>query len=151
MAKIETLEQAQELYEFYLKHKKDIYLFIDPKDEVIKRIMCGFLPMDHPEWFADIIWIDGKVAGGVIGYIAKNLFTDTVVAREAMVYLLPEYRDTKGSVLVVKAWDNFEEWAKKSGAKFITVDTYGEYKEHAIRKGFKETTTSFFKEYTDGE
>lgn len=148
MAKIETYEHAKELYDFYLENKDRIYHFAQPDDKIVKKIIMGMVA-DHPEWFNDIIRIDNKIVGGIIGFTARDVLCDFIVAQEVMVYVLPEYRDTKSSIQIVRAWENFEKWAKDAGAKMVRIATYGPYKEYAIRQGYTETTTSFYKELKD--
>ena len=56
--------------------------------------------------------VDGDINGFFIGVISEHYFSDTLMASDFLLYVIPEYRNGLSGVRLIKS---YIEWAKESG------------------------------------
>lgn len=65
---------------------------------------------------------EGKIVGIMAGGLTSHMFSDELVAMDALVYVLPEFR---GSTACVRLLNDYVDWAKAEGVKpyntFVSV------------------------------
>ena len=57
---------------------------------------------------------DGDINGFFIGVVSEHYFSDTLMASDLLLYVIPEYRNGLSGVRLIK---NYIEWAKESGVE----------------------------------
>ena len=58
--------------------------------------------------------IDGEINGFFIGFVNEHYFSDTLMASDLLLYVVPEYRNGLSGVRLIKS---YIEWAKESGVE----------------------------------
>jgi len=58
--------------------------------------------------------INGEINGFFIGVVSEHYFSDTLMASDLLLYVLPEYRNGLSGVRLIKS---YIEWAKESGVE----------------------------------
>lgn len=81
---------------------------------------CHFHNMIESKGVIFVVELCGQIVGGIAGSTSKNWFNDDLIAFEQVLYVEPEYRATRASILLI---DAFIEWAKSMQATRIQVGT----------------------------
>lgn len=71
-----------------------------------------------PNVFVVMYLFEGEYIGGMLGAISPHYFTDGMVAKDLMLYVLPKWRGRcpTAAVRMIRA---FEEWAASKGVKEV--------------------------------
>lgn len=89
---------------------------------------------------------DGDLVGMLVGGVAQPLFSLDRVATELAWFVLPEHRDSRHSIKLLKA---YEDWAEEVNCKFVTmvdIHTLNDLTALYERKGYSLTEKTFVKE-----
>lgn len=89
---------------------------------------------------------DGEPHGMIIGMASQPLFSQEIMATEIAWWVDPEYRNTRDSLLLISA---YEDWSKRVGAKITQVamlDDVTDLSRLYQKRGFTKAETSYIRE-----
>lgn len=131
---------------FYASPYKDMPLEEDKQTELIEDLMekypyHGMIACMH---------VDNEVQGIIAGCTSEILFSRSKIATELVWWVEPDYRKTKGSLLLL---DCFEYWAEKvAGADIVQMvaledDSIGTISRFYTRRGYTPVERGFIKHF----
>lgn len=91
---------------------------------------------------------NGELAGVVVARAGSHPFsTSTVVCQSEIIYVLPEYRGSRGAYLLVR-W--LERWARKCGCTHMVwqVSAKNSFKDALQRRGYDLTDVALIRKFT---
>ncbi len=89
---------------------------------------------------------DDDIVGAIVGLLNEMYMSQTLVATELAWFVSKEYRGKKGSLMLIK---EFENWAKNNGANYICmgdIEGIASLQNLYLRKGYKKCETTYMKE-----
>lgn len=102
--------------------------------------------IDHPNFLILVLEVDKEIVGMLVGATAAPLFSKDLIATELAWFVEKPYRTSRPAL---KLFKKYEEWAKESGCKFITmvdIDTLADLGDLYTRKGYTMTEKTYVKE-----
>ena len=141
-----TLADLLALGEFAKEYREEAAMFsrfpVD-YDRLMKNLAGTVV---SPEGYLGVLIVDGKIAGALWGCLIELPWSNAKMAQDAILFVSKEYRGN-GKLLL----ENWERWAKKSGAEAVCISTASGLETERVcklyeRMGFKPTGHTFFKE-----
>jgi len=89
---------------------------------------------------------DDDIVGAIVGLLNEMYMSQTLVATELAWFVSKEYRGKKGSLMLIK---EFENWAKNNGANYTCmgdIEGIASLQNLYLRKGYKKCETTYMKE-----
>tara|TARA_R100001480_G_scaffold142216_2_gene139677 strand:+ start:445 stop:894 length:450 start_codon:yes stop_codon:yes gene_type:complete len=113
------------------------------KDKTEKFILTA---IESPNATVIVFEDDGEIVGAIVGLLNEMYMSQTMVATELAWFVSKDYRGKKGSILLVKT---FEEWARKNNADYVCMgDIHGIISLENLygRLGYLKCETTYMKE-----
>lgn len=140
--KLQNLRQADELVDLAMEALANEIPAEHLSEDKVRKAVLQLLE-DTEGFYHTVEVIDDEIVGFMVGILHEGAFDERLYATEISGYVKPEHR---GGAVADNMREDFEAWAKDSGASVVNIITFTSLARPMQTRGYSSSQSVFHKE-----